>query len=276
MISAGHIIGSAPGWLDLGPIQEINGLKVREVLGDFSHLYEDDRPPKYVFNDAYVANNFEGFDRSETRSYVKQTRAGKPIAELKGRHSGRVAILFNGPSMSNHDLHKIKVPIIGMNRTHVGWPSYKGPQPDYLCVVDWAWLDQPKWAATLRAHPCIVNGSDHKAEVGYRVTRHPRMDPFSFDLERDGYVGPVPCTTGHLALQLAVYLGFTELYCIGLDMGGRHFDGSGGSLFYRDAIRQHKRQAPLLKERGIEMYVCGSPQSALVGYEHRTFEDLAC
>jgi hypothetical protein len=272
MLEVGQILGVAPAWLPLGPTIEVEGLPAREVLGDWSHLHEVDRPPKYLRDGLYLHNTSTGFDRSEGRLPIKQIRPGKPIAELKGIHSGKVAILFNGGSMQQHDLRKIKVPIIGMNRTHVGYKGYDGPQPDYLCVVDWAWFDRPSWRETILKHPRIINGSDHKEEIGYRATRHPRMAPFSFDLERDGYAGPVPCSTGHLALQLAVYMGFTEIHCLGWDMGGRHFDGTKSSLYYSDAIRYHQRQAVYLRDRGIKVYVCGSPNSKVKDFERSDFE----
>ncbi len=87
-------------------------------------------------------------------------------------------------------------------------------------------------------------------------------------------VCPVPCTTGHLALQLAVYMGFTELYCLGLDMGGGHFDGSKGSLHFSFANKYHERQWPILKQRGINVYLCGSPESKCKAFERVPFEAL--
>lgn len=264
--------GPIPGWLPLGPVVEIEGLPAREVLGDWSHLNECDRPPKYIRECESGHNSHLGFDTSETRQPIKQIRPGRPIAELKGRHSGRVAILFNGESLAQHDLHKVKVPIIGINRTHVGFPGYNGPQPDYLCIVDWAYFDKPEWRASVVRHPALINGSDHRADIPcWRATRHPRMAPFSFDLERDGFAGPIPCTTGHLALQVAVYMGFTEIHCLGFDLGGKHFNGSGGSLHYPDAVRYHARQVPLLTERGIRVFTCGSPQSR-APFPHSSFE----
>lgn len=275
------MIGSIPEWLPLGPVIEIDGLPAREVLGTWKHLNECDRPPKYIREDDGVHNCVTGFDRSETRKPIKQNRPGRHVSELRGIHSGACAILFNGPSMAAHDLHGINVPIIGMNRTHQGFVAsngraYDGPQPDYLCIVDWAWFDRPKWRETVLKHPKIINGSDHQAEIGWRVVRHPRMAPFSFDLERDGYAGPIPCTTGHLALQIAVWMGFTELYCLGWDLSGPHFDATAASIHFADAIRYHKRQAVVLKEHGIKVYLCGSPESKLADtFEHASFEEIS-
>jgi hypothetical protein len=271
----GYVVGTPPDWLPLGDSILHEGLPALPVLGDWSHLNECDQPPRFLRDASKVHNALSGWDRSENRPFVKQNRPGKPIGELRGKQSGKCVILFNGSSMHQHDLHKIKVPIIGMNRTHEGFEGYKGPQTDYLCIVDWAWFDRPLWRRTVMNHPCIINGSDHREEIGYRVVRHPRMSPFSMDIERDGYAGPIPCTTGHLALQLAVFLGFTEIHCIGWDLGGKHFDGTNASPWFNDAIRYHARQAPLLEEKGINVFVCGSPESRVKGFRHSAFED-AC
>lgn len=273
MSQVAQIVGPMPARWELGPVFTQEGREIREVLGDWDHLHECDRPPKYIFDQPLKGNLSGPFDMSESRTPLRQTRLGKPIAALKGIHSGKCALFFNGPSLNNHDLWKIRdagIPIIGMNRTHTGFASYKGPQPDYLCVVDWLWLDKPD----VVRHPGLINGSTDPREYGTRVSRHFRAMPFSFDLDRDGYVSPVPATTGHLALQVAVYMGFTELYCLGFDLGGKHWDGSPGSLYYAAVNRYHRRQAPLLKERGINVYLCGSPESKNTAFEHRTFEEL--
>lgn len=284
-------LGPLPEWLELGPVTQVDGINVREVLNDFSYRPEWDRPPKYILADAGTRQWKTPIDRSDTRPEIEHHLPGRPISELRGIHSGKVAILFNGESLGKHDLWRIRragIPMIGMNRTHVGYPTYTGPQPEYLCVVDVEWLTNPKLRDGVRAHPGLINGSVHKEPLGWRVTRHPRMAPFSFDLQRDGYVGYNPCTTGFLALQAAVYLGFTELFCLGLDMGGKrfnrkgkrilrgkHFDGSVGSAGYARALIFHRKQAPLLKEKGIKVWLCGSPESRLAGvFPSCEFEDL--
>lgn len=264
--------------MDLGPITQVDGVQVREVLNDFSYRPEWDRPPKYLIADDSTRPHRTPIDRSETREPITHRLPGRPISELKGIHSGKVAILFNGESMGKLDLWKIReagIPMIGLNRTHQGYPTYTGPQPEYLCIVDTDWFEKPAWKEAVRAHPGIINGSVHKEPIGYRATRHPRMSPFSFDLDRDGYFGPIPCTTGHLALQVAAYMGFTELYCLGFDLGGNHFDGTSGSRNYGLAYAHHKKQAPLLKEHGINLWLCESPDSRLKDvFGHKTFGEL--
>lgn len=213
------------------------------------------------------------WDRSETRPVISQRRPGRFIGELAGRHRGACAIFFNGKSLGNHDLHKIKVPTIGMNRTYVGFKGYDGPQPDYYCYVDINWIDVAK-RLDQEGSSIVVNGSTDNAAIGYRATRSRRMSPFSFDLARDGYVDHIPCTTGHLALQLAAYLGFTDIYCLGLDMGGNHFDGTRSSWAMSDARAYHAKQAPVIAEKGIRVSVCGNAFSECKAFAPSTFDEL--
>ena len=104
--------------------------------------------------------------------------------------------------------------------------------------------------------------------------RNFRATPFSFDLYRDGFVPPVPGTTGFLALQLAVYLGFRDIYCLGLDLGGAHIDGSAGSQHYGLMAHHFRRMASTIRRGGVRVTVCGSPVSRCDAFEHSTFEEL--
>jgi hypothetical protein len=264
-------VGPIPEWLVLGPSTLVDGYSVQEVLGDWSHLSEWDQPPKYVVDGGLVSRYRAPFDRSETRPDVAQALPGRDIKELKDRHSGKVAIFFNGGSLKNHDLHKVKeagIPIIGINRTHVGREGYDGPDPDYLCAIDIGWIQDPK----VRRHHGLINGSTDKDHVGFRATRSFRMTPFSSDVGRDGFVPFIPGTTGFMALQVAVYMGFTEIWCLGLDLRGKHFDGSHGSLYFAMMKKHFVRMAPKILEHA-KVFVCGSPNS-LAPFEHRTFEEL--
>lgn len=255
---AAWVVGPIPSWLEVGPLTEVEGIQCREVLGNWSHLAECDQPPKYLR---------DGFELPPAPDLMKPNRAniqqrlpGKPIYRLRGKRSGAVAILFNGPSLAGLEKlpYALGIPTIGMNRTHAGNPDFRAPQPDYLCVIDECWLKHPE----IVNHPRLINGSVHRGNHGYRVTRSMRARPFSFDLWKDGYVCRVPCTTGHLALQLAVYLGFTRIYCFGLDLAGPHFDkDKRESPHFSMAVREHRGYAPLLKKRRVKVYLCGSPDS---------------
>lgn len=257
-------IGSVPPWLELGAVEMVDGVECRAVLGDWSHLPEWDRPPQYVADSLPAEPTpSKWLDGSETREPISQRLPGKDISELKGRHSGTCAIFGNGWSLQLHDLHRIKaagIPIIGTNRTFKEQPGYTGPETDYLCVVDREWLQVP-WVLS---HPGLINGcysKEDRTSVGYRATACNRRKPFSTDLAFDGYYAPKPATTGTLALQVAAYLGFTRMYLLGFDMCGQHFDQTAGSLHFGIALGHVRNTAKAMKELGLEVFVCGSPDS---------------
>lgn len=258
-------------------MQPVTPVRVREFkdhrgrswveLGGIEAIPEHDRPPKLICEQMAVVSR-EHLDDSPNRRPIKQRLPGRDIEELKGTHSGSVAILHNGPSLANHDLWKIKMPTIGMNRTHVGYVGvlgngYNGPQPTYYCFYDHPWGRKE----TVLQHPRVINGSSLETDPSkgkfWRATPSYRMFPFSFDLKRDGFAPPVPCTTGFLAMQLAVYMGFTTLYLLGLDLGGGHFDGTKASDSMPDAEGHYQKVKPYLDEAGITVYLCGSPNSLL-------------
>jgi hypothetical protein len=69
-------------------------------------------------------------------------------------------------------------------------------------------------------------------------------------------------------------MGFSEIYCLGFDLSGKHWDGTRGSDHYALANAYHKAQAPLLKAKGIDVKVCASPESKVTAFEKCSWEDL--
>jgi hypothetical protein len=258
--------------------RDARGRHVTELEGDFDAIPEHDRPPRFIVEHMAKARS-EHFDDTPTRKPLRQRYPGRHISELERKHSGAVALLHNGPSLANHDLHAIKVPTIGMNRTHAGYvgakgEGYNGPQPTYYCFVDHPWGGKE----TVLAHPRVINGSSMETDPSkgraWRATKSYRMFPFSFDLSRDGYVSPVPCTTGFLALQLAVYMGFERIYLLGLDLTGGHFDGTNASTSMPQAVDHYVRCAAALRESPVKVFNCGSPDSLLKVFPSVPFSQL--
>jgi len=242
------------------PVRGANGAlyQLHRVEGDQSALHPFDRLPEEVWKVIQEGRSVEQ-DRSPGRKTLPCPYPGKSIQELARRHSGACAILFNGHSLAGINLSGVEVPMIGMNRTFVGHPTWDGPDPDYLCVLDSAWLSRKQVAN----HPGLINGSRDPRRFGYRAVKSYRMAPFSFDLARDGFVSP---TTGHLALQVAVYMGFTHIYCLGLDLRGKHFDGTPGPSNDGQMVSQAKmlkEALPLLRAKGITVWASGGGTSLL-------------
>lgn len=236
-----------------------------EILDDLSHLPEWKRPPKIVWQQIKAGYQVS-HDRTLHRNPLDKIHPGKDIALLKGKHRGKCAVLCNGESLSQWDLHTIKVPTIGMNRTSSRWLGYDGPDPDYYCFIDQTWIAKNNVRGISST---LINCSSNPEDIGYRLIKSWRKKPFSLDLARDG---AVPATTGHMALQLAGYLGFTEIYCLGMDFNMKpHFDGTPSG---KGMIKQPEfimESLPILKWAGINLYLCAPSQ---VDLPIKSFEDL--
>lgn len=241
-----------------GPIEEgcDKGLYQRvKILDDLSHINPFRRPPQEVWQCIKAGVSLE-FNTAPDRPTIPQKSPGKPIDELKGTEKGPVVVMFNGPTLQDHDLSKISCKTIGMNRTIQGYPTYKGPQPDYYTFIDVCWLNK----YYVVSHPKLINCSADIRPLGWRVNRSWRMKPFSLDLFRDG---GVPVTTGFMALQTAVYLGFRQIYCLGLDLrlDSPHFDGTKSGQGMQGEPKAQEQSIPLLMGAGVSVWNVGSPDS---------------
>lgn len=259
------------------------GRSVVELEGDFAALHPVDRPPRRIIQ-GVPAGPPRQYDRSPTRRPIRGGE-GRPIEELRDREaaSGACAVLHNGPSLAGLDLQTLRVPLLGMNRTVPGRAGYQGPRPEYYVYTDQnPWETSREVAAALEQGTLVVNGSSNpldpfRAQGGsYRAVKCQRMHPFSLDLARDGYAPLVPCTSGFLALSLAIWLGFRRVYLLGLDLQGGHFDGTSASTNMPAAVEHYEKIALLLgKERpGLEVLVCASPASRVRAFPAAPFEAL--
>ena len=259
-----------------------NVYQEHEIIPDenYWNLNPFKRPPLRVWKMIEEGRRLER-DTSPDRLPIKSPYKdkGKDIRELLGKHVGPVAILGNGRSLADHDLHAIPCPLIGMNRTYKGYAGYEGPMPDYYVLIDRPWLMKPE----VRNHPFVINCVTAGEGIGYRVVKSHRMKPFSYDLWKDGVV---PVNTGYASLQVAVYLGFNPLYLFGFDFmqdvkqkdykpkENPHFDGTpSGTGMFRQAFF-FRQAAESLKPRGIEVFFVGSPDNGTDCFPHITFEEF--
>lgn len=147
------------------------------------------------------------------------------IETLKNLEIGKRAfILGNGPSVKLHDLAKLKGEVvIGMNASILLEKEY-GFSSKYYTISDQRFIERPEKLAL-------------SAELAADAKRIIRADLKSFDcedykersyyikpLERDGFSRNLAVgfcfgsTTAMLALQLAYYLGVSEVYLLGVDL----------------------------------------------------------
>jgi Uncharacterized protein conserved in bacteria len=149
------------------------------------------------------------------------------VSRLKGRHEGERAILVaNGPSLNHMDLSFLRRnTVIGLNKIYLGLSKF-GFYPKYYVAVNDLVVQQS--AEQIKALSCIKFISKRNAAylpedaLTYHLeTRNPPAR-FCHDISQGVHEG---WTVTYVALQIARYLGFTEVVIIGLD---HRYEYSGG------------------------------------------------
>ncbi|MGE8066727.1 6-hydroxymethylpterin diphosphokinase MptE-like protein [Pseudomonas sp. NPDC089569] len=164
------------------------------------------------------------------------------VKSLKNKEAGRRAfILANGPSIAKEDLSILKNELtIGMNASTL-LESAHGFHSDYYVLSDTRFITHPekRQLATTALHPETIRilRSELKA-VDHNALANPtyyipalQRDGFSRNLHAGYFFG---CTTTMLAIQLAYYLGVSEIYLLGCDL--RYQEES--PRFYRETNPQ--------------------------------------
>jgi hypothetical protein len=188
-----------------------------------------------------------------------------------------IAIIANGASVKDHDLTRIppSVKVMTLNRS---WQLRMWP--DMHLALDHAQsLMAPSvyedladrkilWCAGAKWVPLVQRGAN---EVKFchdgRVWSSSRDDGFV-----EGYAGNGSVT--YAALQLATWLGHSEIYVLGLDLGGYRFDGSKPS---EDILRQNvlmQAGYSQLQKYGIGLWNVGSPNSRCTDIPKITFQEM--
>ncbi|MBU9818850.1 DUF115 domain-containing protein [Rahnella sp. BCC 1045] len=152
------------------------------------------------------------------------------IRNIKNTEIGkRVFILANGPSINTHDLNFLKNEIvIGMNASTLLEKKYDFSSKYYV-ISDTRFLQHPEkkpFGTNLLSHSTIrilrkeLEEFDDKdiSNKTYYVNALKR-DGFSENLSAGYFFG---CTTTMLAIQLAYYLGASEIYLLGCDLRYSH------------------------------------------------------
>jgi len=193
------------------------------------------------------------------------------IAQFKNRHAGkRLFILASGPSLSSHDLSKLDRRItMGLNRSLLVYPyTY------YHCVLDQRLFDM--YPEELKKTRQLFTLQDRPFGI-----RLPNLaaEGFSWDLTEGIHTG---YTIAYFALQLAVYMGFAEVYYLGLDLkhdkGKTHFFGrdevsaNHENTEFPKMKRMMDFAAILLKPHPIKVYNC-STNTDLKCFPYKSFDE---
>jgi len=166
----------------------------------------------------------------------KSNGPDKRLASLKNRHRGeRCVLVANGPSLNQMDLSFLRrETTIGLNKIYLGFKRFKF-YPKYYVAINPVVIEQS--VEQIRAMMAVkflsrVAAQDHFSEdaLTYLVQTH------AFKRDSDGVCRSVFCddiatdglyegwTVTFAALQVAYFLGFSEVVLIGLD---HRFDFKG-------------------------------------------------
>lgn len=150
----------------------------------------------------------------------------KKICLLKDKHKGqRCFIIGNGPSLNNIDLKKLKDEItFGVNAIYTNIDKM-GFVPNYYIVEDIFVAEDRKdeinkFKGSLKFFGnylsyCFKKSEDvHWLNVRFRYDNYKDFPNFSTNALRQVWTGG---TVSYLNLQVAYYLGFSEVYLIGFD-----------------------------------------------------------
>ena len=148
-------------------------------------------------------------------------RSRRRLATMRGSHAGeRCFILGNGPSLQKMDLGRLKdETTFSLNRGYLlfdrlGYACTYHVAVNPLVVEQWAdeivRLPSIKFMTWTRRH-----GVPRRADVIFIGGPSNEVGPrFSLDVARDIWPG---ATVTYVALQLAYYMGFTQVILIGVD-----------------------------------------------------------
>lgn len=192
------------------------------------------------------------------------------IAQYKNVHRGkRLFILASGPSLSTHDLTRLqRRMVMGLNRSALVYP-----ETHYHCVMDQRLFEE--YRDLLKKTRCMITLEGRPWGIPLKLLG---AEGFSWDLEKGIYSG---YTISYVALQVAVYMGFTDIFYLGLDLkhhrGSTHFFGHDYHSADHEQTEFPRMEKMLtfganqLKQTGIHVYNC-SPTSTLECFSRASFD----
>jgi len=193
------------------------------------------------------------------------------LTDFKNLHPTKHCfIVSSGTSLKELNLEPLNRRItFGLNRSFLAFPnSY------YHCAFDHRLWDL--YPEELKQSRFLFTLDERPSGIPIHLLG---AEGFSWDLEDGIYSG---YTISYFALQLAVYMGFKEIYFLGLDLKNTesetHFFGHDFNSANHDQTEYPKMKrsfeaiAPKLKERGINVYNC-SPISTLECFPYVDYKE---
>lgn len=195
----------------------------------------------------------------------------RALAYYRNRHEGgRVFIVASGPSLSDVEPERLRNEhTIAINDALLRFPKTR-----YAAVMDSRKLHELHEPLLEVETLFTLRGNSYGVEIDLLGT-----EGFNLELENGIYSG---YTTAYFSLQIALYMGFRDIYYLGLDLGNTsdksHFFGSR-SLQDRDRPEVYAKMrqsfeniADTVAELGAKVYNC-SPVSELKCFPYRSLDD---
>ena len=161
---------------------------------------------------------------SRINDVLRLKRFGRRLKQFKNRYrGGRCILLCNGPSLNKVDFSRIDTSsfvIFGLNKIYLGIDRF-GVRPEYIVAVNRKVIAQSteqynklpiiKFIGTPDREPLIQEDPyTYLINTGlYKSNRRFSEDICKF--VHEGY------TVTHAALQIIFYMGFSEVYIVGMD-----------------------------------------------------------
>lgn len=194
----------------------------------------------------------------------------KNIADFKNCHEGkRLFILASGTSLNDLDLSPLKRRLVmGLNRSFLIFP-----ETYYHCAMDFRLFEE--FHTDLKNTRCLLTLEGRPLGTPIKLLG---AEGFSRDLGKGIYSG---YTIAYIALQIAVYMGFKEIFFLGLDLknDGRstHFFGHDYHSKNHETTEFPKMKkmlefgAQTLSNTNVKVFNC-SPVSQLEGFSKVSYE----
>jgi len=185
------------------------------------------------------------------------------IADFKNVHNGkRLFILASGPSLAQHDLSRLQRRLVmGLNRS-----AWAYPDSHYHCTMDQRLFDEYPDVLRSTRYLFTLEGRPFGIPLGLLGS-----EGFSEDLTRGIYSG---YTVSYFAMQVAIYMGFREIFFLGLDL---NHHGDQTHFFGQDFRSRNHVDTEFPRMRRMLTY--GADQAARLGvsvYNCSPTSDLEC
>lgn len=202
---------------------------------------------KSITENAQRLKRFGVYDLKEI--YDKQYRfRNESLIKFKDIHKGeRCFIIGNGPSLRMDDLntlHDHNEICFGVNRIYLSYPNTKW-RPNYYVAVDALIVQNDRQKIQIMDETKFIrhfykmdNMWEKESEYEFcGLTARPGEPQFSLDIVDGVYIGN---TVVYDAIQIAVYMGFEEIYLLGVDMTSGKRAEDEDAHFYKVSDKKEK------------------------------------